>query len=694
MQFAVDSQEKEGSSNGYVLGYAFSILHEYQKAIDNYEAYIKTHPNSTKKYIALNNQGNAYYYLGDFARAVTAYETALEAAVPSDAEQAIINYNLANALIGVEEDSSESSSTIPSNANTSEEFNYRSLLEEKVIKQYQKAIELNPSLLEAYNNLASLSSHQQEHKDLALRSLEDALRLGVVQSPSEDTQKIATLHFNLANLMYQKISTEIMAGCEITRPRSTNSSSLVHPATERMMAEIETCGDDRQCKQEVVRRWQEMLKQQSSPRNVNQFPPTKPTPIDLQQHRREREECLHENFEKFASAIQHYKAAIELNPEFLEAHNNLGNLYLESSLFEQAIEHFRQALNLDQKALFVRNNLGVAFFKSGQIAQGKEQYEIVKQLREDFLQSEDSQAGTPGGQSIAVSAELECGRIAEWSSGYGQSLRMSSVGRFQPDGSQDSVPTTVLWNINRLFDPINIPIANDNQIDSLLAYTFLPEEEFQNPKIKAPVVRILATVYKDLLDGNRPNVGTGFLISKDAQAGYVLTAYHTLLTDKNISDPTNPNRDLKIECEADEIVVQFFTPLPKVSKAHIVLRGLQDTGVSDLALLKVENVPAQIPEVNLATSVTPQQGEEVMAVGHSDNQQWQVSTLQFDTINPDQTWSFRGTGIKSGNSGGPVYQSTSGEVIAMLVVAEQDKEVSRAIPVRAMTKILQKIQSD
>ncbi len=143
LQFAVGSQEREGSSNEYALGYAFSLLHEYQSAIKNYEAYIKSHPNSAKQYIALNNQGNAYYYLGDFARAIAAYETALEAAVPSDAEQAIIHYNLANSLMGVEQDSDseEYSPTIPSSTNASEEFDYRSLVEEKVIKQYQKAVD-------------------------------------------------------------------------------------------------------------------------------------------------------------------------------------------------------------------------------------------------------------------------------------------------------------------------------------------------------------------------------------------------------------------------------------------------------------------------------------------------------------------------------------------------------------------------
>lgn len=755
-------------------GYAFSILYEYKNAIEKYEDYIKAYPKSSKQYIALNNKGNAHYHLGNFDCAVSTYEKALKSGVQSDYAKAIIHYNLANALIGMEEDNNIDKDKQEQNSNqpSTKRNKIFELKDERVIKEYEQAIQYKP-FLEAYNNLALVCSSQEDGQETAIRYLEDALRIRTDKILPENTKKIAAVHFNLGNLMHQQIREKILTLCEENTSKETDmrdrtelpiqqkaTQSLVHPATERLVEEIKVCKKDRECKKEAVRKWREALKQQPSffarkhSMVTGRLLRPRIPPIDIEKKSKKREACIRINFDKFVDVIHEYETAIGLNPYFFEAYNNLGNLYLESSRFEEAIKHFRMALRLDRKAVFVHNNLGVAFFKSGQIKKGKEQYQIVNQLRENFLnlklasfkvtkQSLDDMKaeGVPDdvleglknienyevigedrflnllkvtigeeqtvrynllilkhalkfvGQFLRSSAELDKGRMAEWGLGYSQSIRASSLHNFQPKGYDHTIPIMILWNINQFFGPVDIPpVAASEQIDSMLAYKILSEEKFNDLSLSVPVVRILAIFYKELVGGQEDkkfakNVGTGFLIGKNGQIAYILTAYHNLLRVKSVSQH-------QVEYEPDEIVVQFFTPIPEARKASLVLRGMEDTGYSDLALLRIENVPEQIPLAKLSETSIPEKGEKAITVGHPNNERWQISTLKFDSVNMDETWSFYGEGIDLGYSGGPVY-SLNGEVIAMLIEKKKDGKISRAIPVNEgeIKKILQGVKS-
>ena len=68
-------------------------------------------------------------------------------------------------------------------------------------------------------------------------------------------------------------------------------------------------------------------------------------------------------------AIAHLFRAVELQPEFVQARNNLGILLARSGRLDEAIEQFRQALEIEPGSAEVRRNLDIAGRRPADAAQ-------------------------------------------------------------------------------------------------------------------------------------------------------------------------------------------------------------------------------------------------------------------------------------------------------------------------------------
>jgi len=66
-------------------------------------------------------------------------------------------------------------------------------------------------------------------------------------------------------------------------------------------------------------------------------------------------------------AIEHYQAAITLQPDYAEAYNNLGAALQEQGRLTEAIHHFQQALSFNANYASAHNNLGNAFLVQGKL---------------------------------------------------------------------------------------------------------------------------------------------------------------------------------------------------------------------------------------------------------------------------------------------------------------------------------------
>lgn len=64
-------------------------------------------------------------------------------------------------------------------------------------------------------------------------------------------------------------------------------------------------------------------------------------------------------------AIGHFQAALEIKPDYGDAHNGLGFVLLEKGRFEEAIGHFQSALQVTPVSAAANNNLGMAYLQLG-----------------------------------------------------------------------------------------------------------------------------------------------------------------------------------------------------------------------------------------------------------------------------------------------------------------------------------------
>lgn len=77
---------------------------------------------------------------------------------------------------------------------------------------------------------------------------------------------------------------------------------------------------------------------------------------------------------QYEKALELFKKAIELNPEFTEGYNNLGLTYTELKDEEKATEAFKKAIELDPDLSATYNNLGYAFYRMGSYEEAIEMY--------------------------------------------------------------------------------------------------------------------------------------------------------------------------------------------------------------------------------------------------------------------------------------------------------------------------------
>jgi predicted O-linked N-acetylglucosamine transferase (SPINDLY family) len=102
-------------------------------------------------------------------------------------------------------------------------------------------------------------------------------------------------------------------------------------------------------------------------------------------------------------AIAHYERALSLNPDYVEAHNNLGLALATQGRMDQAIAHYERALSLRPDAL-IHNNLGNALAAQGRMDQAIAQYEHTLSLRPDYVEAHSNLGNALAAQGRADQA--------------------------------------------------------------------------------------------------------------------------------------------------------------------------------------------------------------------------------------------------------------------------------------------------
>jgi len=88
---------------------------------------------------------------------------------------------------------------------------------------------------------------------------------------------------------------------------------------------------------------------------------------------------------KYAQAAVYYTAALETNPRFAVAHNDLGLDLVSQGNPSAAVEHYAQAIKLDPQYTEARRNLALALRAGGKLSEARSQlYEAIR-LKPDYV---------------------------------------------------------------------------------------------------------------------------------------------------------------------------------------------------------------------------------------------------------------------------------------------------------------------
>jgi protein O-mannosyl-transferase len=79
-------------------------------------------------------------------------------------------------------------------------------------------------------------------------------------------------------------------------------------------------------------------------------------------------------------AIEHFRQALQINPNLASAHNNLGLALAAQGQMQAAVEHYREALRINPDHANAHYNLALALAGRGQMAQAVQQYREVLRI--------------------------------------------------------------------------------------------------------------------------------------------------------------------------------------------------------------------------------------------------------------------------------------------------------------------------
>ena len=95
---------------------------------------------------------------------------------------------------------------------------------------------------------------------------------------------------------------------------------------------------------------------------------------------------------RLSAAIGHFKEALRLKPDYVDARYNLGNALLSAGRYPEAIAQYEQLLQVQPNYPKAHNNMGVTFAQMGRIPEAIEQFRAELQLYPNDAQTQDNLA--------------------------------------------------------------------------------------------------------------------------------------------------------------------------------------------------------------------------------------------------------------------------------------------------------------
>jgi tetratricopeptide (TPR) repeat protein len=91
----------------------------------------------------------------------------------------------------------------------------------------------------------------------------------------------------------------------------------------------------------------------------------------------------HQKRKEHKQAIEAYRKALRMDPNYVEAHYNLGYGYSKLGLHREAIEAYKQAIRIQPDAANTHYNLGISYSKLGLHKEAIEAYTLAIPIQHD-----------------------------------------------------------------------------------------------------------------------------------------------------------------------------------------------------------------------------------------------------------------------------------------------------------------------
>ena len=94
--------------------------------------------------------------------------------------------------------------------------------------------------------------------------------------------------------------------------------------------------------------------------------------------------------QSFEQAILCYKEALKLQPDFAEAHNNLGVYLKEIGELEEALSHAKKAVKIKPDFAAAHNNLGICLYEVGRPEEAHVSYKRALKIKPDYADTHNN----------------------------------------------------------------------------------------------------------------------------------------------------------------------------------------------------------------------------------------------------------------------------------------------------------------
>ncbi len=338
-------------------------------------------------------------------------------------------------------------------------------------------------------------------------------------------------------------------------------------------------------------------------------------------------------------AIDAFRRATELNPDFVAAHYNLGSALSmraprrgDEQLMDEVMKAFSRVIELDPNHAEAHRGLGdILYAKASsfgrevqdpnQLAEAIAYFEKAITLSDENSEFDYSRLGRAyhllGNLDLAI-----------------QNYRLALA--IDPDYSY------VLNNLAEAERERALQTTPEPSLQEDLAW--LPQNDPQLPVMRS-VVRVVVAVSGGF------NVGTGWVVQRQGNRLWVVTNRHVVM-DENADRP------------GSTIEVAFFSN-PPAGRVHLrrTAELVQVSPQLDLALLLVEAAPSDIEALPMSRN-TPFRGMSVKVVGHpTPGMPWTLASGAISNFSPEILQI--SAALAPGNSGGPVLNEQN-EVLGII----------------------------